>query len=189
MEVYMKFWTIQTSNVTEIIQKNGIYQPDFKDSRYLKQNKKLKELYYFILKSFNQINKNNLPGIVFAFAQNDGKKEYPIEDIKHFETFIRNKKDVVGYMWKSFDKDNSIIMELYYEEPFNPIYIDYNDFQFLMPPKMIVPPYTKKSFDRIHNAIQTGQLTISVFPSGIIQAHLPYIEKKNIVNTYSMFDL
>ena len=31
----MKFWTVQTKDVIEIIQEKGVYQPDFNNSRYL----------------------------------------------------------------------------------------------------------------------------------------------------------
>ena len=67
----MKFWTIQTKDVIEQIQEKGIYQPDFSFSRYLKTNEKLGDLYSVTLRSFNQINKKNLPGIIFAFAKSD----------------------------------------------------------------------------------------------------------------------
>ena len=70
-DIIMKFWTIQTKDVIEQIQEKGIYQPDFSFSRYLKTNEKLGDLYSVTLRSFNQINKKNLPGIIFAFAKSD----------------------------------------------------------------------------------------------------------------------
>lgn len=66
---YMKFWTIQTKNVIDIIQEKGIYQPDFNCSRYLNANKKLNDLYSVILQSFNNINRKDLPGIIYAFMK------------------------------------------------------------------------------------------------------------------------
>lgn len=47
--------------------------------------------------------------------------------------------------------------------------------KFSMPPLMIMPPY--------------GIIRPSVFPSGLIQAHLPYIKSENITNIYPMFKL
>lgn len=41
----MKFWTVQTKDVIEIIQEKGVYQPDFNNSRYLHINKNLSDLY------------------------------------------------------------------------------------------------------------------------------------------------
>ena len=185
----MKFWTIQTKNVIEIIQEEGIYQPDFDSSRYLNTNNELNDLYSVILQSFNRINEKDLPGIVYAFAKSDNNRIYSIETIEEFEKFINNKQAVIDGFWKWLDKNNSVIIELDYENDFNPIFIDINDFQFLMPPFMLLPPYTKESRSRILRDIKQGQITVSEFQSNVIQAHLPYIEKKNVVNTYPVFDL
>ena len=185
----MKFWTIQTKDVIESIQEKGMYQPDFKSSRYLQINKKLGDLYSVILDSFNHINKSNLPGIIYAFAKSDNNRIYSIDNIEEFEDFIKSKRAVIGGFWKQLDKENSVIIELNYENNFNPIFIDVNDFQLLMPPIMLLYPYTNESIDRILRDITQGQITISEFPSNVIQAHLPYIEKRNIVSTYPVFDL
>lgn len=186
----MKLWTIQTKDVVEIIQKKGVYQPDFSCSRYLHTNQDLSVLYSIILQSFNQINKEDLPGIIFAFAKSDNKRIYSILTIEEFEEFIKSKQAVISGFWKHLDKENSVIMELnYYEEDFNPIFIDINDFQFLMPPVMLLYPYTQESINRILGDIIRGQITVSEFPSNVIQAHLPYITKRNLINTYPVFDL
>lgn len=87
------------------------------------------------------------------------------------------------------DKDNTIIIELDYEDDFNPLFIDMNDFQYLMPPFIPIYPYTKESISRILTDIRMGRITISEFPSEVMQAHLPYIEKKNLVSIYPLFDL
>lgn len=185
----MKFWTIQTKDVIESIQENEIYQPDFNSSRYLHINKKLSDLYSVILKSFNQINKKELPGIIFAFAKSDNNRIYSINTIDEFEEFIKSKQAVIGGFWEQLDKEKSMVIELNYENNFNPLFIDINDFQFLMPPIMLVPPYTQESINRILRDIMQGQITVSEFPSNVIQAHLPYIEKRNVVNIYPVFEL
>jgi len=185
----MKFWTIQTKEVLEIIQRDGIYQPDFRKSRYLNENEALSDLYYFILQSFNYPNQKNLQGLIFSFARSDDRAIYPIGTIEEFYSFIQSKKAAIGSFLKNINKNNSVIMELNYTESFNPIFIDMNDFQFLMPPIMLLPPYTKESLLRIQQNIINGQITVSEFPSNVIQAHLPYIKKENIVNAYQMFDV
>ena len=94
----MKFWTIQSENVDNIINEKGYYEADISKSWYLAQeygawrndivdsldlaelkkkialgyNHDLRDLYTLILKSFNKINKTNLKGLVFAFALYDG---------------------------------------------------------------------------------------------------------------------
>lgn len=185
----MKFWTIQTKEVIESIQEKGIYQPDFSCSRYLRANKKLSDLYSVILSSFNQINKSDLPGIIYAFAKSNNNKIYAIDTFREFEEFIKSKREVIGGFWREIDKENSVIIELSYENNFNPIFIDINDFQFLMPPIMLLYPYTKESGKRILEGIAQGQPTVSEFPSNVMQAHLPCIEKSNVISTYPVFDL
>ena len=185
----MKFWTVQTKDVIEIIQEKGVYQPDFNNSRYLHINKNLSDLYSIILHSFNQINKKDLPGVIFAFAKNDNNRICSIKTIEEFKEFIKSKHAVIEGFWKQLEKDNSMIIELNYEDNFNPIFIDMNDFQFLMPPIMLLPPYTAESINRILEDITQGQICVSEFPSYVIQAHLPYIEKRNVINIYPMFEL
>lgn len=185
----MKFWTIQTKDVIRTIQNKGIYQPNFNNSRYLHINNNLSELYSIILHSFNQINKKDLPGVVYAFAKCDNGRVYSIRTIEEFREFINSKRAVIDGFWREVDKDNSMIIELDYEDNFNPVFIDINDFQFLMPPIVLFPPYTKKSINRILEGIKRGQITVSEFPSNVIQAHLPYIEKRNVVNIYPVFEL
>lgn len=58
-----------------------------------------------------------------------------------------------------------------------------------MPPQYPIPPYTSESEAIILADIRQGQIPTSVFPSNVMQAHLPYIEKKNVINTYKIFEL
>ena len=71
----------------------------------------------------------------------------------------------------------------------NPLLIDLNDFQFLMPPIQYFPPYTEKSVDRICTDLEKGQIRQSEFPSYVIQAHIPYIAPRDLVNVYPLFEL
>lgn len=184
----MKYWTIQTNSVFDDIQSKGYYQPDFSKSRYLNLNNELNALYNVILESFNSINHINLPGIVFAFVKSDGNRISSFSSYEEFKTFMTSKKAVIDSLWKHL-KTDAVIAELDYEDDFNPIFIDINDFQFLMPPIMLMPPYTEESLDRILRDISLGQISHSEFPSYIIQAHLPYIRAKNLTNVYPFFDL
>ena len=90
------------------------------------------------------------------------------------------KKDVVVYFWNKFKNDDSVILELEYQESFNPIFIDVNDFQFLMPPVDLHPllPYTNLDIDKLYESINKGVCISSKYPSYLIQAHLPYIKKR-----------
>lgn len=185
----MKYWTVQTKNVLEILRKEGVYQPDFAKSRYLQRQAQLNVLYQLILESFNVLNGCNLPGLVFAFARTDGQQIYCIETIKEFQDFITSKKAVLNSLWNQLGAEDAAILELDVAADFNPVFIDLNDFQFLMPPVMPLPPYTPESVSRIINDIQHGVITRSEFPSDVIQAHLPNIEIKNVTGCYPLFSL
>lgn len=190
----MKYWTVQKREIIEIAKKEGVFQPDFRKSDYLQRYSKplyleVEKLYDMVLTAFNKINGTNLPGVIFAFMRGDGKMIYQIEDINEFYSFIQNGKAAIQSLWNTLLTEDTVIVELNYEEEFNPIFIDINDFQFLMPPIMILPPYNSEDVSRIYGEICRGEITSSALPSNIIQTHLPYIKPENIVNVYPMFDL
>ena len=185
----MKFWTVQKRNVMEIIKEKGEYQPDFSKSDYLKLVPQMKDLYELILEAFNVINSENVPGLIFAFTVSDNEKVYEIENIETFYAIIQEKQAAIESLWKELCTQDVVIVELDYEEGFNPILVDINDFQFLIPPIVFPHPYTKSDFLRISKDIYNGKLKQSIFPSGIIQVHLPYIRRENIINIHNMFEL
>lgn len=184
----MKFWTVQTKEIINLVNRNGIFYSDFVKSNYLKLNPNLKDLYDLVLESFNKINHLNLKGIIFAFCQSNNQYVYEIEDFTSFYSFIQNKKAVIESLWNELNTKDVVILELNYSEKFNSIFLDINDFQFLMPPIIFPFPFTNQDIDRICWSIENGKITRSAFPSNVIQAHLPYIKSENILNTYSMFD-
>lgn len=184
----MKFWSVQKKEIIDLIKEKGVFSPDFAKSDYLKLKPNLKDLYDFVLKSFNNINNLDLRGTVFAFLQSDSKSVYEIENFTSFYSFIQNKRASIESLWNELKSKDTVILELIYNENFNPIFLDINDFQFLMPPIVFPFPYTVQDIERICRNIENGEFTESVFPSNVIQAHLPYIKSENIVNTYSMFD-
>lgn len=185
----MKFWTIQTKTVLEAIMKEGFFQPDFKKSGCLYTNPNLSTLYYMVLESFNKSNNVNLPGVIFSFLGSDNQSIFPLEDIYQFHDFMNAKRPAIQSLWNQFLQNDSVILELDYSENFNPVFIDLNDFQFLMPPVMMVKPYTVQDVSRICQDICSGEIYPSIFPSGVIQAHLPYIKAEHIVHVYPMFPL
>lgn len=185
----MKFWTVQKTTVVDTVNKSGIFSPDFSKSDYVAMKPKLKNLYNVILLSFNKVNNVMLPGLIFSFMASDNKKIYPISDIHSFNDLINEKKPVIEDLWENLCSNDTVILELDYSKEFNPIYIDVNDFQFLMPPITIIPPYTDNDIQYLLEDINNGIIRPSVFPSGLIQAHLPYIKSENITNIYPMFKL
>lgn len=180
----MKFWTIQEENILTIIEKQQTYYPDIYKSRYLSS----KSLYNLVLNSFNTLNNMNIKGLIFAFAKNNQGSPVQIENINAFETFIKQNRSVVGCFLKALTS-KSIILELNYTQDFNPIYIDFNDFQYLMPPFIPIDVNSENSKNVITNNIKLGQFNPLILPCQVVQAHLPYIKQENIVNTYSMFKI
>lgn len=187
----MKFWTVQSKNVMEIVRHEGLYLPDFNRSLYLnKENPGALELYYLILDSFNRQNNLKLKGLSFSFAQSYKDSIYPIPNFEDFILFIHEHKNAIGSLWKQLCKNDVEILELEYQNNFNPIFIDINDFQYLMPPVIFdLPPYNKFFFDMIVSDLKDGICRESIFPSNVIQAHLPYIATENVINVYNMFEV
>lgn len=125
--------------------------------------------------------------MVFAFLQSDSEYIYEIEDYQSFYAFIQKKKPIIKSLWNSFQKGDFRILEINFNEDINPIFMDINDFQFLMPPFMMLPPYTRESIQRIMLNIACGIIEPTELPSGVIQGHLPYIKKQDVVNVYPLF--
>lgn len=185
----MKIWTVQSKETLDIINQDESYLPDFNKSMYLNQLPDLKDLYSFVLESYNQVNNVNIPGLIFGFAKTDNLNVSEISNFDEFKDLITRKKDAIESLWNQFSNQNSIILELEYAEPFNPMLIDLNDFQFLMPPIGLFPPYKKDDIYRLLNAFESGKIQQSIFPSEIIQTHSLFIKKENVVNTYDFFTI
>lgn len=185
----MRFWTIQSLDVVDILRRDGIYQPDFRNSRFLMKDPSLKELYDYVLECYNQINGTCLPGLVFSFAKSDNKNVQQFEGADDFYQYMCSHRHAIKGFWKQLNPQNNIVMELEYKEKLNPLFIDINDFQLLMPPLMLFPPYSYFSIQRITSDLQSGEISLSEFPSGVIQVHLPCIRREDVCNLYSLFEL
>lgn len=179
----MKYWTFQRKFVLDVIDKEDCYQPDFTKSEYLSFNQNLSPLYNLILGSYNKNNGTKLPGLIFSFAKIKNNRIAEISDLNELKSFMESKPDVLETLAEHYKTDDMVVLELEYSQNFNPIYVDYNDFQFLMPPCEPIPPYFNEGDEeRIRIAIKKGHFYQSKFPAGIVQAHLPNISKSNIVS-------
>lgn len=186
----MKFWTIQSQEVLDIIEKEGVYHPKFSMSQYYKQ---YYELYDFMLKSFNNINNLNCEGLIYAFCISNKGMIYPIANIEGFRYFINRNKDKITYLWDEFIKKDSKILELEVDFVFNDLALAFNDFQYIMP-----SPVNKLLFDTVEyqtncelilSNIKKGNIMCSGENCDLIQSHLPYIKKLDIKNIYKIFSL
>ncbi len=188
----MKFWTLQTKRVIEEALNSGVYQPDFAKSTYLQEIPEFEPLYDLILDSYNQVNGDNRPGLIFSFLYSDDERCFYFDSFDAFYAGIQKRKAAILSLWKHLKATPDMyIVELKYDGPinFNPILIDINDFQFLRPPISFPFPYVPQDVERLHRALRGGYLEKSRFPSYLIQAHLPCIQAKNIGEIYEVFDL
>lgn len=187
----MKFWTVQSKEVVEIIEKEGVYIPDFSKSDYLKKIPELSHTYELILTSFNRLNNTNLKGVVFGFGILIGGSFYDFLNYNDFKLFINQRKSSIEALWRNLGNKDVVILEV--EVDYNqhdPVYLDINDFQALMPPIMETPPYDGYELRRMINSIlEIGFPGPSVLPSNIAQIHIPMLKKADIVGVYPMFVL
>ena len=186
----MKFWTIQSQEVLEIIEKEGVYHPKFAMSQY---NKKYHELYDFMLKSFNNINNLNYEGLIFSFCISNGNMIHSIANIEGFRYFINMNKDKIIYLWDTFKNNNCKIIELEIDLVFNDLALSFNDFQYIMPSPvnnlLFNPDEHKTNCESILSNIEKGIIMSSGNNYDLIQSHLPYIKKLDIKNVYELFSL
>ena len=181
----LKFWTVQRKSVVEKVLNEGVFIPDFMQSPLVKENPDLYVLYNFILKCFNKNNGTDATGLVFTFMKMINHDIYFFKDILDFETGIVLNKDKIFALWNNFNKEDYVILELEITNPYNPILIEINNFQYLMPPFMeFMPPY-KPGDDRIIMSwLVNGTIGQGYWPDSLAQAHLPYIRKEDIKGIY-----
>lgn len=186
----MKYWTVQSQEVLEIIEKEGAYYPVFAKSQY---NKQYKELYNFMLKSFNNINNTNCDGLIYAFCISVKDMIYPIANIEGFRYFININKDKINFLWDTFKKNKCKILELDVNFEFNDLALSFNDFQYIMPHSfnkiLFNPDEYQYKCELIRSNINKGIIMSSGKEYDLIQSHLPYIKKSDINNVYELFGL
>lgn len=186
----MKYWTVQSQKVLEIIEKEGVYHPKFAMSQYYKQ---YDELYNFMLRSFNSINNLNCEGLIYSFCISNKNMIYPIANIDGFRYFINMNKDKIIYLWDNFIKNDCKILELEMDLTFNDLSLAFNDFQYIMPGPvnelLFNPVEYQINCKSILSNIEKGIIMSSGKDYDLIQSHLPYIDKLDIKNVYEIFDL
>ncbi len=189
----MKFWTIQSRSVYQTINREGFYQPDFSESPYLAANPSMRELYDFVHAAFarNNVNLTMTPpdGLVFCFAQTSPGSQSPIlqiEDIQQFTGLMNEgiEKNTITSLLQHYAQGDHVVMELNVGFYFNPLPIEINNFQALMPPILELPPYTAKVLEDIQKGIWEGRYIPSPMPSGLIQLHLPAIIRDMVTSVY-----
>ena len=83
----------------------------------------------------------------------------------------------------NFWNEKYVILQLAYDENFNVIPVDFNDFIQIMP-----PIWNKSIKDAVCKNIKQGEYNGAYTLESFIQVHLPYIKDKNVINVYGNFD-
>ncbi|MDU3176672.1 hypothetical protein [Anaerococcus sp.] len=185
----IKLWTVQDKKVLDTIQRDGVYYPDFNKSYYKELIPELDQLYAFMLLCYNVNNDTRYSGLAYTFLGVDGEYIASFPNYDYFKEYIQSKEGVIKSLWNKLSREDSVILELNYEDDFNPILMDINDFQYLMPPQSVMPPFNEESLGIIAINAAHGSFGRSALPSGLIQAHVGEIRKENIVGVYPMFEL
>lgn len=189
----MRFWTIQPWHVVETVMHEGLYQPDFAKSAYLRRlaeggNPRMADLYRMVLEGFAAKNGVSLPGVVFAFtAANDEGRICDIMSKRGFDAFMRDRDAAVHSLMRELrEQPGATLLELEYPDNlFSPMLLDINDFQAVMPPVMPMPPYDEQTLRYIIGNIRSGESFVSgVLFSGVMQAHLPFIDRRSLIGIY-----
>ena len=167
-------WTIQSKKVLDIIKKEENYYPNI---RLLRGD--YQDAYKIVLDSFNIINKCKYDWLIYGFAKY-GEKQFFNSIDELYQYFLCNPSITDAFnLWS----DQYIILQLQYENDFNLIPIDFNDFIQIMP-----PIWDKKAYQiivsRIKKGIYKGGHTLPSFT----QVHTPYIKKENIIGVFGNFN-
>jgi len=185
----MKYWSVQKRSVIDKLSKKGGYFPNFELSDTIIKIPKINDLYDFMLDTFNRINLMECEGLIFALCKLENGVISEISDVTEFSKIIHEKHNVIGSMWNTITEGDTVLIELEYPDTFNPLYIDINDFQYLMPPIIPLPPYTNNSMLDIIQKLQVGMIPTPCLPSGIAQVHLPSIQSDTFVTYYEIDDI
>lgn len=176
--------------VTAIIQ-YGTYQPVFEYSDYVESTPKLSTLYKLFLDSFNNANGTDYPGLIFTFLeQKEDQNIYDFQDYASFKKFICEHSLPIKSLWNNLASKDTVVMCLEREMgDMNTLFIDMNDFQYMMPPVMNTYPYSEDYYNFLVRNIMNGIPVRSIFPSGVLQAHLPNIRAEDVYGIYPMFTI
>lgn len=168
------FWTIQSTEVINIVNNQGCYYPDF---AYQKAG--ARSTYQIILDSFNNLNKCTYSGLVFGFAKK-GENNY-FDNINEIYTYFLQNPDVTAAF--DFWNEQYAILQLQFQEEFNMIPVDFNDFIQIIP-----PIWDRKAYELICSSIKKGVNAKGYTLPSFTQIHAPYIKKENIINIYGSFN-
>ncbi len=187
----MDIWSVQRCDIVNDLKDGRTYTPDLECSTFSHDIADKDQLYAQLLYWFNQINNTNATGLVFGFLREENGNVLDITSFDDFQHEVRKSKDAIRGLWNSFmlDPHEYCVAHLRYEENFNPLMIDLNDFHAIMPPRVEVEPYSMEDIKRIEELLSRGDIERSIAPSGLMQVHMAEIAPENFMAAYEFFEL
>ena len=182
-------WTVQKRAALNTCLTYDYFCPDFEKSDYLSRIPNLKYLYDMLLEAYNNMNSETLKGLFFSFCLEENGRISSFTNYEQFKWYITQNRSVVQSLWKSYEAMDCVILKLRLRQTNNPLYIDFNNFQLLMPPITILPPYTEDYFKNLVDKWTSGQYVKGILNSGLVQAHLPALVKEDLLGVYPMFTI
>lgn len=188
----LRVWSIQKRGVIDHVLETGSYTPLFAESDWLRSHSEQEGLYKLLLEQFNQHNNTQVAGLVFGYMWYEKSQIRPFRNVEEFIQVCSRCKGAIKEVWETLEKqeDEMVIVELAY--PANsvyPLFLDVNDVRFLQPPVTFETPYTTEYLEEMLVHLERGVPRPSVIPSGLMQVHLPFIERGSIKMLYPMSSL
>lgn len=129
--------------------------------------------------------------MVFAFASlidsptNNGNRIFGDMSFEEFKEYIAEHFNAIDSLWENFDPNSVILKVRMPASDYCPM--DINSWQFLMPPQVIMPPFTEDDITSIESTMHDHwSITESPLPSGIYQVVLPFLTQENIIEIHDM---
>lgn len=185
----LRVWSIQKRGVIDHVLQTGSYTPLLTESDWLQSHREQEGLYKLLLEQFNQHNHTQITGLVFGYMWYDKNQIRPFRSVEEFIQVCSRCKGAIQEVWETLEKqeDEMVIVELAYpEHSVYPLFLDVNDVRFLQPPVTFETPYTTEYLEEVLVHLERGVPRPSVIPSGLMQVHLPSIERGSIKMLYPM---
>ena len=182
-------WTVQKRAVVNYCLTNDFYCPNFGNSDYLSETPALSSLYDMLLEAYNNVNSETLEGLVFSFCKEENDSITCFRDYEDFKSTITEHRDSLQSLWKRYEEMDCVVLKLRLRDTNNPLFIDFNNFQLLMPPILILPPYTQEYCKSLICHWIAGKYVKGILNPGLVQAHLPALVKEDLLGIYPMFTI
>lgn len=184
-------WTVQKNIVIDFIMKEGSFQPSFEKSDTVANRPEMRDLYGVMLENFNHLNGFDLPGLLFGYMNTDGSHVLSFGSYEELTHILREKRSAIQTQWEYYQNapEEYSLVKVAIPSTYEPMPIDVNDYNYLIPPIEPKPPFNKDDLAKILHNLRHGKVRMSPLPSGLMQVHMPFLKKEYIQELHPLFDL